>query len=173
MSADGQFAAHEAQRRRRPRENAVRTRLHGQQATAVNGQPHICSDGGADTPPLWARVRLGGAALESLGRITYVIARSCAPEPAARAFSRAAGEIVADAIDRGGGTWDLWQDPGELICQVVLGAPDPASGPRHRPGSSAGPTTGPHPWLPYSATHRIDAYRTPNMMAVRMSIDSP
>ncbi|NMH96161.1 hypothetical protein [Pseudonocardia acidicola] len=123
--------------------------------------------------PLWARIRLDATSLETLDRLTYTIARTFAPESAAREFSRVTSEVAADAIGRGGGTWDLWQDPDSLICQVVLGDPDPADGPRHRPGADGRSTAGPGPWWRYDATHRIDVCPSPTKRAVRLSIDGP
>ncbi|MHA6793014.1 hypothetical protein ACVGVM_05740 [Pseudonocardia bannensis] len=139
----------------------------------MTGQRDLQSDVREDLPPLWARGRLDAVALKDLRWLTYTVAREWVPELAAHEFSRAAGEIAEEAIDRGGGNWDLWQDPGRLVCHVSLGDAHPAAGPGHPPDASSEPAAGTTAWRAYGAAHRVGVSHARDMMAVRVLIDDP
>jgi hypothetical protein len=88
-------------------------------------------DGGHQ--PFWAQARIDGTALDVVTALAHALARRWAVEDLADQFTRSVATAAAAVVNGGEGTFDLWEEPGRLVCHIARsGAPAAAPQPDPR-----------------------------------------
>ena len=84
--------------------------------------------------PFWAHVQIDGTGLDVVTTLVHALATRWVPEDLADRFGYSVAIAAATVVMGGEGTFDLWEEPGRLMCHVARsGAPDataPQPGPR-------------------------------------------
>jgi hypothetical protein len=80
-----------------------------------------------DTPrqPFWAHAQIDGTALDVVTTLVHALATRWVAEDLADRFGYSVAIAAATVVMGGDGTFDLWEEPGRLVCHVARsGAPD-------------------------------------------------
>jgi hypothetical protein len=84
--------------------------------------------------PFWAHAQIDGTALDVVTTLVHALATRWVPEDLADRFGYSVAIAAATVVMGSEGTFDLWEEPGRLMCHVARsGAPDataPQPGPR-------------------------------------------
>ena len=75
--------------------------------------------------PFWAHAQIDGTALDVVTTLVHALATRWVPEDLADRFGYSVAIAAATVVMGGEGTFDLWEEPGRLVCHVARsGAPD-------------------------------------------------
>ena len=98
---------------------------------------HPCDDLPGDDrgpQPFWAHAEIDGTALEVVTALAHALATRWVADDLADRFGHGVAMAAATVLTEGDGTFDLWEEPGRLMCHIARsGAPDaidPQPGPR-------------------------------------------
>ena len=104
--------------------------------------------------PFWAHAQIDGTALDVVTTLVHALATRWVAEDLADRFGYSVAIAAATVVMGGDGTFDLWEEPGRLVCHLARsGAPDATApqrtrggcgwspGPRGRAGTSPGPAS--------------------------------
>ena len=76
----------------------------------------------------WAHAQIDGTRLDVVTTLVHALATRWVAEDVADRFSSSVAITTATVVMGGDGTFDLWEEPGRLMCHVARsGAPDPAA----------------------------------------------
>jgi len=75
--------------------------------------------------PFWAHAQIDGTALDVVTALVHALASRWVAEDLADRFGYSVAMAAATVVMGGDGTFDLWEEPGRLVCHVARsGAPD-------------------------------------------------
>lgn len=75
--------------------------------------------------PFWAHAEIDGTALDVVITLVRALATRWVAEDLADRFGRSVATAAATVVTGGDGTFDLWEEPGRLVCRVArTGAPE-------------------------------------------------
>ena len=75
--------------------------------------------------PFWAHAQIDGTALDVVTTLVHALATRWVAEDLADRFGYSVDIAAATVVLGGDGTFDLWEEPGRLVCHVARsGAPD-------------------------------------------------
>ena len=75
--------------------------------------------------PFWAHAQIDGTALDVVTTLVHALATRWVAEDVADRFGYSVAIAAATVVMGGEGTFDLWEEPGRLVCHVARsGAPD-------------------------------------------------
>jgi len=75
--------------------------------------------------PFWAHAQIDGTALDVVTMLVHALATRWVAEDLADRFGYSVAIAAATVVLGGDGTFDLWEEPGRLVCHVARsGAPD-------------------------------------------------
>ena len=75
--------------------------------------------------PFWAHAQIDGTALDVVTTLVHALATRWVAEDVADRFGYSVAIAAATVVMGGEGTFDLWEEPGRLMCHVARsGAPD-------------------------------------------------
>jgi hypothetical protein len=78
--------------------------------------------------PFWVHVQIDGTALDVVTTLVHALATRWVAEDVADRFGYSVAIAAATVVMGGDGTFDLWEEPGRLMCHIARsGAPDPAA----------------------------------------------
>ncbi|MFG1637423.1 hypothetical protein [Pseudonocardia alni] len=89
-------------------------------------------DGGGPRP-FWARARIDGTALDVVTTLVRALAAHSTAGGLADPFAHCVAVAAAILLAGGAGTFDLWEEPGRLVCHVARGDAPGATAPRPDP----------------------------------------
>jgi len=82
-------------------------------------------DGDTRRQPFWAHAQIDGTALDVVTTLVHALATHWVAEDLADRFGYSVAIAAATVVLGDGGTFDLWEEPGRLVCHVARsGAPD-------------------------------------------------
>ncbi|GAA2540218.1 hypothetical protein [Pseudonocardia hydrocarbonoxydans] len=93
---------------------------------------HVAYPGGAPGghQPFWAHARIDGTALDVLVVLARALATRWVVDDLADRFARSVATAAATVVTAGECTFDLWEEPGRLVCHVAHGAVAAATAPQ-------------------------------------------
>ncbi|MBW0088774.1 hypothetical protein I4I73_10280 [Pseudonocardia sp. KRD-184] len=75
--------------------------------------------------PFWAHAEIDGTALDVVTALVLALATRWVSDDLADRFGHSVATAAATVVMGGDGTFDLWEEPGRLVCHVARrGAPD-------------------------------------------------
>ena len=75
--------------------------------------------------PFWAHVQIDGTGLHVVTTLVHALATHWVAEDVADRFGYSVAIAAATVVMGGDGTFDLWEEPGRLMCHIARsGAPD-------------------------------------------------
>ena len=75
--------------------------------------------------PFWAHVQIDGTGLHVVTTLVHALTTGRVAEDVADRFCYSVAIAAATVVMGGDGTFDLWEEPGRLVCHVARsGAPD-------------------------------------------------
>ena len=75
--------------------------------------------------PFWAHAQIDGTALDVVTTLVHALATRWVAEDLADRFGYSVAIAAATVVMGGDGTFDLWEEPGRLMCHIARsGAPD-------------------------------------------------
>lgn len=75
--------------------------------------------------PFWAHARIDGTALDVVTTLVHALATRWVADDLADRFGYSVAMAAATVVMGGDTTFDLWEEPGRLVCRIVRnGAPD-------------------------------------------------
>jgi len=75
--------------------------------------------------PFWAHVQIDGTGLHVVTTLVHALATRWVAEDVADRFGYSVAIAAATVVMGGDGTFDLWEEPGRLMCHIARsGAPD-------------------------------------------------
>jgi hypothetical protein len=78
--------------------------------------------------PFWAHVQIDGTRLDVVATLVHALATRWVAEDLADRFCYSVAIAAATVVMGADGTFDLWEEPGRLMCHIARsGAPDAAS----------------------------------------------
>lgn len=81
-------------------------------------------DGGGHQP-FWAHAQVDGTALDVVTALVHALATRWVADDLADRFGRSVATAAATVVTGGDGMFDLWAEPGRLVCHIApSGAPD-------------------------------------------------
>jgi len=86
-------------------------------------------DGGAH-PPFWVHARIDGTALDVVTELARALATRWVADYLADRFVHSVATAAATVVSEGVGTFDLWEEPGRLVCQFGRGGSPDVTAPR-------------------------------------------
>jgi hypothetical protein len=76
----------------------------------------------ADPPPFWAHARIDRTQLVVVTALARAVAQSRAPGDVADRFGDVLATAAATLLEDGDVTFDLWEEPGRLVCHLARGS---------------------------------------------------
>jgi hypothetical protein len=83
--------------------------------------------------PFWAQARIDGTALDVAVVLVHALATRWVTDDLADRFGRCVATAAATGHDGGEGTFDLWEEPGRLVCHIARGGVSDATAPQPGP----------------------------------------
>ena len=78
--------------------------------------------------PFWAHVQIDGTGLHVVTTLVHALATRWVAEDVADRFGYSVAIAAATVVMGGDGTFDLWEEPGRLMCRIARsGAPGSAA----------------------------------------------
>ena len=78
--------------------------------------------------PFWAHAQIDGTALDVVTTLVHALATRWVAEDVADRFGYSVAIAAATVVMGGHGTFDLWEEPGRLMCHIARsGAPGAAA----------------------------------------------
>jgi hypothetical protein len=78
--------------------------------------------------PFWAHVQIDGTRLDVVATLVHALATRRVAEDVADRFRYSVAIAAATVVMGSDGTFDLWEEPGRLMCHIARsGAPDAAA----------------------------------------------
>jgi len=80
------------------------------------------SDDPGGHQPFWAHARIDGTALDVVTALVRALTRFWVAEDLADRFNHSVVMAAATVMMGGDGTFDLWEEPGRLVCHIARSA---------------------------------------------------
>ncbi len=83
--------------------------------------------------PFWAHVQIDGTGLDVVTTLVHALATHWVAEDVADRFCYSVAMAAATVVMGGDGTFDLWEEPGRLMCHIARSGAPHATAPQPDP----------------------------------------